>query len=83
METLSIHQNIPSSDSKLMHSLGIYSIGLPMVMDKLIPVNSTVITSPLEMSLLLEVKCTPVVIIKQWFILVTQPDHLSRYKTFN
>ena len=32
-----------------MHSLGIYSIGPPLVMDKLIPVNSRVITSPPDM----------------------------------
>ena len=83
MGTLGIHQNIPASETKLTHSLGICSIGPPLVMDKLIPVNSRAIMSPTEMSLLLEVECTPSVIIKPKFILVTQMDHLSRNKTFN
>ena len=38
MGTLGVHQNIPASDTKLTHSLGIYLIGPPLVMDKLIPV---------------------------------------------
>ena len=65
MGTLGVHQNIPASDTKLTQSLGIYSIGPPLVMDKLIPVNSRAITSPPEMSLLLEVEYTPSVIINQ------------------
>ena len=40
MGTLGVHQNIPASDTKLTYSLGIYSIGPPLVKDKLIPVNS-------------------------------------------
>ena len=62
MGILDIHQNIPAFDTKLTHSLGIYSIGPPLVMDKLIPVNSRAITSPPEMSFLLEVECTPAVL---------------------
>ena len=83
MGTLSVHQNIPASDIKLTHSLGIYSIGLPLVMEKLIPVISRTITSPPEMGPLLDVECKPAVIIKPRFILVPHTDHLSRNKTFN
>ena len=83
---LGVHQNILASDTKLTHSLGIYSIGPPLVMvlmDKLIPINSRVITSPLEMSPLLDVEYKPAVIIKPRFILVTHTDHLNWNKTFN
>ena len=71
MGTLGVHQNIPASDTKLTHSLGIYSIGPPLVMEKLIKVNSRAITSRPEMSVLLEVECTPADIIKRRFIIVT------------
>ena len=64
MGTLGVHQNIPASDTKLTHSLGIYSIGPPLVMDKLFPVISRAITSPPEMGPLLDVECKPAVIIK-------------------
>ena len=83
MGTLGVHQNIPASVTKLTHSLGIYSIGPPLVMDKLIPVISRAITSLREMGLLLDVECKPAVIIKPRFILVTHTDHLSWNKTFN
>ena len=83
MGTLGAHQNIPASDTKLTHSLGIYSIGPPLVMDKLIPVISRTIMSSPEMGILLDVECKPAVIIKQRFILVTLTDHLRRNKTFN
>ena len=66
MGTLGVHQNIPASDTKLTHSLCIY-IGPPLVMDKLIPVNSRAITSPPEMGPLLDVECNPAVIIKPRF----------------
>ena len=71
------YQNIPASDTKLMHRLGIYSIGPPLTMDKLIPFNSTAIMSPSEMGPFLDIECKPAVIIKQRFILVTHTDHLS------
>ena len=80
---LGVLQNIPASDTILMHSLGIYSIGPPLVMDKLIPVNSRAITSKLEISPLLDVECKPAVIIKQRFIFVMHMDHLSLNKMFN
>ena len=83
MGTLGIHQNITDFHIKLMHSLGICSIGPSLVMDKLIPANSRAITSPPEMGPLLDVECKPAVIIKPRFILVKNTDHLSRNKTFN
>ena len=81
--TLVVHQNIPASDTKLTNRIGICTIGSPLVMDKLISVNSRAFTSPLEIRIQLEVECTPAVIIKPRFILVTHMDHLSRNKTFN
>ena len=83
MGTLGVHQNIPSFDTKLTHSIGIYIIGPPLVMDKLISVNSRAIPSPSEMGPLLDVECKPAVIIEPRFILVTHTDHLSRNKMFN
>ena len=65
MGTLGVHRNIPASDTKLTHSLRIYSIGPPLVMDKLIPVISRATTSSPEMGPLLYVECKPAVIIKQ------------------
>ena len=56
MGTLVIHQSILASDTKLMTSLGICYISPPLVMDKLISVNSRVISSPPKKSLLLGVK---------------------------
>ena len=44
--TLGVHQNIPASDTKLTIILGINSISPPLVMDKLIPVNSRVTNKP-------------------------------------
>ena len=64
MGTLGVHQKIPASDTKLTHCLGIYSIGPPLVIYKLIPVNSRAITSPPEMGPLLDVECKPAAIIK-------------------
>ena len=83
MGTLGVHQNIPASDTKLKHSLGIYSIGPPLLMDELSPVNSREITSPPEMGPLLDIECKPAVIIKPRLILVTHKDHLSPNKMFN
>ena len=83
MGTLSIHQNILVSDTKLMPSRGINLIIPDLVMDKLIPVKSGVITTPPKMSLQLEVKLTPAVTIKLRLILVTHMDNLSRNKMFS
>ena len=83
MGNLSVHQNIPASDTKLTYSLGIYSIGPLLVMDKLMPVNSRAIMSPPEMGPLMDIECKPAVIIKLRLMLVTDTDHLSQNKTFN
>ena len=64
MGTLGVHQIIPASDTKLTPRLGINFISTPVVMNKLIPVHSRVITSPPKMSLLIEVEYTPAVTIK-------------------
>ena len=45
MGTLGVHQNIPASDTKLTTILSIDFINPPLVMDKLIPVNSRANTS--------------------------------------
>ena len=76
MATLGIHQNIHVCDTKQMSSLGIDYISSPLVMDKLIPINSRLIMSPPKLSLLLEVVHTPAVIIKIRLILVTHIVHL-------
>ena len=83
MGTLGVRQNIPASEMKLTHSVGIYSIGPPPVMDKFIPVNSRVTARPPEMGPFLDVECKPAVIVKPRFIRVTHTDYLSRNKTFN
>ena len=83
MGTLGIHQDIPASDAELTPRFGIDYISPPLVMEKIIPVNSRVITTPPTMSLLLEVECTPAIIIKPRLMLIMHPDHLSRNKTFD
>ena len=78
MGTLGVHQNNPVFDTKLTATFGIEYISLPVVMDKLILVNSRAITSPLNMRLLPEVERTPVVIITAKLILVTHTITLVR-----
>ena len=55
-----------------------------MTVDKLFPVNPRVITSPPKMSLLLEAKSTPALIIRSRLILIVahKDDHCS-YMTSN
>ena len=79
MGTQGIHQNIPASDAELTPSFGIDYISPPLVMEKLIPVNSR----PPTMSLLREVEHTPAMIIKLRLILIMHPDHLGQNKTFH
>ena len=52
-------------------------------MDKLLPVNPRVITGPPKMSLLLEAKSMPALIIKPRLILVMHMDDLGWYITSN
>ena len=83
MRTLSVQQNIPAYHTKLMPSFCINFISPPLVMDKLIQVNSRAITSPPKMRVLFEVERTPAVTIKSRLILVMHTDHYSQNKTFN
>ena len=69
MLTLGVDQNIHTTNTKLMPSLGIYFISPSLVMDKLIPVNSREITSPPKMSLLLEVERTPAILINMLIVM--------------
>ena len=52
-------------------------------MDKLLPVNARAITGPPKMSLLLEAKSMPALIIKPRLILVAHTDDLGWNKTSN
>ena len=83
MGTSSVHQNIPASDTKLTRSLGINFISPPLVMDKIISLNSRVNTSLPKMILLLGVEHKPAVTINRGLILLMLTDHLHRNKTFN
>ena len=80
--TLGVQQNIPASDARLMPSL-FMDICHPLVMDKLILVNLRAITSPPKMSPLLEVECTPAVIIYPRLVLVMLTDDLVGTKRSN
>ena len=74
---MGIHKNIPVSGTKLMLSLAHFTV------DKLFPVNPRAITGPPKMSLLLEAKSMPALIIKPRLILVAHPDDLGFNKTSN
>ena len=54
-----------------------------LIADKLFPINPREITGPPRMSLLVEAKSMPALIIKTRFILVTHPDDLGWYITSN
>ena len=56
-------------------------MGFHLIADKLFPVNPRAITGPPKMSLLLEAKSMPALIIKSRFILVTHTDDLGWYIT--
>ena len=66
MRGLNIHKNIPVSVTKLTLSLRVGFIGSHLTADKLFPVNPRVITGPPKISLLLEAKSTPALIIKPY-----------------
>ena len=73
---LDIPKNIPVSVNKLSSGLRDGFITSYLTADKLFPVNSRAIMAPPKMSLLLEAKCMPALIIKPRLILVTHPnDH--------
>ena len=83
MRGLGVHKNIPVSDTKLTLGLRVGFISSLLTVDKLFPVNARAITGLLKMSLLLEVKHTPALIIKPRLILVMYTDDLGRYITSN
>ena len=62
---------------------GLASLALTWLWTKLFPVNPEAITGPPKMSLLLEAKSMPALIIKPRFILVTHTDDLGWYIAYH
>ena len=83
MRGLNVHKNIPVSITKLTLGLRVGFISSHLTAEKLFPVNSRAITGPQEMSLLLEAKSMPALIIKPRFILITHADDLGWCITSN
>ena len=83
MRGLNVHKNIPVSITKLTLGLRLGFISSHFTADKLFLVNSSAITGPPKMSLLLEAKSMLALIIKPMFILVTHMDDLGWYITSN
>ena len=83
MRALNIHENIPLSITKLTLGLRVGFISSHLIVDKLFQTNPRAITGPPKMSLLLEAKSIPALIIKPRFILVMHTDDLGRYITSN
>ena len=78
MRRLGIHKNIPVSGNKLTLGLRVgFSISSHLTVNKLFPVNLRAITGPTKMSLLLEAKSMPALIIKPRLILVSHSDDLG------
>ena len=71
MRGLDIHMNSPLSVTKLTLGLRVGFISSQLTTNKLLPVNPRAITGPPKMSLLLEAKSMPALIIKPRLILVT------------
>ena len=74
MRGLDIHKNSHVSVTKLTIGLRLGFISSHLTANKLFPVNPRAITGPPKMSLLLEAKSMPALIIKPRLILVTQTD---------
>ena len=83
MRGLDIHKNIPVSVTKLTLGLRVGFISSHLTEDELFPVNPRAITGPPKMSLLLEGKSMPALIIKPRLILVTYKDDLGWCITSN
>ena len=77
MRRLGIHKNIPVSGTKPMLGLQVGFINSHLTVDKLFKVNPRAITGPPKMSLLLEAKSMPALIIKPRLILVAHQDDLG------
>ena len=78
-----IHKNILVSGTKATPGLRVGFISAHLTVDKLFPVNPRAITGPPKMSLLLEGKSMPALIIKLRLILVAHTNDLGWNKTFN
>ena len=83
MRGLNIHKNNPASVTKLTLGLRVGFIGSHLTVDKLFAVNLRAITGPPKMSLMLQAKSMPVLIIRPRLILVTHMDNLGWYITSN
>ena len=80
---LYIHMNSPVSITELILGLWVGFISSHLTVNKLYPVNPRAITGPLKMSLLLEAKSIPALIIKLRLILVMHTDDLGWNTTSN
>ena len=76
-------KNIPVSGTKLTLGLRVGFIGSHLTADKLFSVNPRAITGPPKMSVLLEAKSMPALIIKPKLILLAHTDDLGWNKTSN
>ena len=83
VRVLNVHKNIPVSGTKQTLGLRVGFISSHFIVDKLFPVNPRAITSPQKMSLLLEAKSMPALIIKPRLLLVSHMDDLGWNKTSN
>ena len=83
MREQGIHKHIPFSETKLTLGLRLGSISSHFTLDKLFAVNPRGITGPLKVSLLLDAKSTPVLIIKLRLIHVAHMDDFGLYITSN
>ena len=83
MRGMNIHKNIPVYVTKLTFIFRVGFISSHLKADKLFKVNSSAITGPQKMSLLLEAKSMPALIIKLKLILVTHTDDLCWCITSN
>ena len=81
MRGLNIHKNIPVSITKQTLGLRVGFVRPHLTVDKLFPVNPIAIMDPPKMSLLLEAKSMPALIIKPRFIYVMHTDDLPWYIT--
>ena len=77
MRGLGFHKNIPVSGTKLTINLRVVFISSHLTADKFFPVNPRAITGPPKMSLLLEARSTPALIIKPSVVLVVHTDDLG------
>ena len=83
MRGVDILKNSHVSVTKLMLCLRVGFISCHLTVDKLFPVNPRVITGQPKMSLLLEDKSVPALIIKPRLIFLTHMDDLGWYITSN